>query len=275
MSEMQELHQRAVHSFFDSERRRIEDFLEKSWEPLFLKNFVATSGVLDDLQNVSAIDDDRRNEIQAAIAEFLGDPEEEAETATKAVIDALTKSRQDELEVVRLALKKYVDDDKLGQASRHVVALLGTEAPALIMLDFVAVAHEIMNQRRKELLEPLRQAEAAAMAELSSAYTQMTSAQALITGRLEAASRVAEKQDDLLNSLMGREGFAKDARERMSHVSETVGNALVKAQKFVPEADAEEGSEDDNVLDVLRTELNTLSTKPGDSKAKEGVPDGN
>jgi hypothetical protein len=48
--DMQNSHQVAVSSYFDNEKKKVEDFLTETWQPQFLKNFMATSKVMDILK---------------------------------------------------------------------------------------------------------------------------------------------------------------------------------------------------------------------------------
>src|SRR6185369_15165885 len=61
LTEMEKIHQLTVQRYFDMEKQKVEDFLTNTWEPLYLKNFLGTSQVLQLLQNTSRIDDRFKN----------------------------------------------------------------------------------------------------------------------------------------------------------------------------------------------------------------------
>lgn len=231
LSEMEKIHQLAIQKYFDMEKQKVEDFLTNTWEPQFLKNFLGTSQVLDMLQNVSKIDDRGRNSIKSGIARYLTDTSE-AERATKELVAKLTETRKGEDGLVRTVLTKFVENNKLDAAVIHVSSLLGTDEPARIILDFAEAAHEEMLAQRKEMLAPIEQARAEAVASLSEAYAELIRGQSTITGRLEAAARRSKQQDELLNKL-GIGQVPKELVDKMTDISNKVNKGLGAASTAV------------------------------------------
>jgi hypothetical protein len=235
ISEMENVHQIAIQRYFDIEKQKVEDFMKQTWEPLFLKNFLGTSQVLDMLQKVSTINEQTRTAIQQGLVRFLDDSSE-APKVTTHLINALDASRATEPAVVRTALKKFVPDDKLDAAVTHVTSLLGTDEPARIIMDFAQAAHDEMDAQRKSLVEPIEQRKLETIAALSEAYAELIRGQATITGRLEAAARVSRQQDELLDKL-GLNDVFKKVTENLAAVTQQVNDALVKANDAIKNID--------------------------------------
>lgn len=231
LSEMEKIHQLAIQKYFDMEKQKVEDFLKTTWEPQFLKNFLGTSQVLDMLQNVSKIDDRGRRSIKSGISMYLTDTSE-AERATKELVTKLTETRKGEDGLVRTVLTKFVENNKLDAAVIHVSSLLGTDEPARIILDFAEAAHEEMLAQRKEMLAPIEQARAEAVASLSEAYAELIRGQSTITGRLEAAARRSKQQDELLDKL-GVGQVPKELVDKMTDISAKVNKGLGAASTAV------------------------------------------
>lgn len=252
ITEMEALHQLALQRYFDMEKAKVEDFLTQTWEPLFLKNFLGTSQVLQMLQNVSRIDETNRNQLQAAFADYLTDPSE-AKKATDDLVGKLNESRKAEDGVIRTIVTDYVEDDKIDAAVIHITSLLGTDDPARIIFDFTQAAHVEMNAKREALLAPIEHAKAEAAAELSGAYAQLIRGQSTITGRLEAAAKVSNEQDKLLGAL----GFNRATKTLQTKLSNFTTN-VDKALGFVSGLTAEDSKGN---IDLSTNMLNTLQKK--------------
>jgi hypothetical protein len=100
------------------------------------------------------------------------------------------------------------------------------DEPARMMMDFAQAAHEEMNRKRREMLQPLEQMRATALAEINASYAEVLAAQSAITARLQAASRVTQEQDRLVDSLARKEGTAQKIRAGMDCVNGKVTSAL-------------------------------------------------
>ena len=224
ITEMERLHLLTIQRYFDAERQKVDAFLTDTWQPLFLKNFLATSGVLEELYRTSQFSDARRRELEEAMKEYLVDPAE-AVAAVGDLVDRLGESRRGEPELVRQVLNNYVEDDQLDAAAANIAALLGTEEPANIMMEFAAAAHEQIAAQRADLMKPIDQMEQEALAALSGSYAQMAAAQAHVTGRLEAAAKLTTEQQLLLKGL-GIEATSGKITNGLSHLSTEINKGL-------------------------------------------------
>lgn len=236
IADMQSVHLASIEAYFDVERRRIDDFLTNTWEPLFLRNFLGTSGILRDLQTASILTANQLQQIENAIADYLDD-ESEAPQAVARLSMALSDSRRNERELVTHVLGDFVEDDRLGAATEHVSRLLVSEEPARMILDFAEDAHNEMQLQRQELMEPLEREYRRVRSEVQTAYGELAAAQGLITGRLAAASRIRREQDALFARVLG-ERSAQGIRESLSDVSADVGTFLECAESVVNESDS-------------------------------------
>lgn len=228
IAEMQGLHQLALQKYFDSERRRIEDFLEREWIPLYLRNFLGLSGLMQDLQEASSVSEDDRWAVEEALKDYLID-DVEAPAAASELIASVTSTRQQESEAVRGVLNRYVEDARVDEAAVHVSSLLNVVDPGFLILEWAQAAREAIERQRREMLLPLDEAERQASAELAQAYADLLKANGVVTARLEAASKVNASQDQLLQTV-GTRPYADSLRLRLAHVSSTVGEALGAAR---------------------------------------------
>lgn len=228
ISEMQKLHVLTLQRYFDAERQKVDAFLKEKWEPLYLKNFLGQSGVLEQLNAVSFFDDKKKEELQLALSAYLTDSAE-ANAATQKLIKGLDQSRQNEPDVVRQILRDYVEDNQLNVAVSHINSLLGTDERARIILEFAEVAHEQMMLQRNDMVAPIDQMQRVAMAELSAAYSDLAAAQALITARLDAAAKIKSEQDYLLSAL-GVKETTDIVAGQLSKLSSAVDTEILHAQ---------------------------------------------
>jgi hypothetical protein len=229
INEMEQMHQLAVQHIWDSEEKKIEDFMTKEWEPLFLKNFLFESGVMDELNSASRIEGKTRELILEALKYYITDTTEVPDVA-KELFRSLDKSRSLEAIQIRAVLDKYVEDNELEKAVLHVNTLLGTDDAAKIILDFAEAAHERMQAQRDTLLAPIRQARADETAAISAAYAELIRGQSIITGRLEAARKKSEVQASLLNSVRSTTLY-QNFTERALKLSTAVDSQITAARK--------------------------------------------
>jgi hypothetical protein len=260
ISEMEKLHQMAVQRYFDMEKQKVGDFMKSTWEPLFLKNFLGTSQVLDALQKVSTFSADTRMVLQESIAKYLDDTTE-APKATADLIKALDAARSAEPGVVRTTLQRFVNDNKLDAAVIQVSSVLGTDEPARIIMDFAQAAHDEMDARRKSLMEPIEQARLETSAALSEAYAELIRGQSTITGRLEAAARVSRQQDELLDKLRLND-ISKTVTDKLSSITTAVNKALNDANNALQGVDPNNKSK---VLSDLKKALEGIKEPSNNS----------
>lgn len=257
ISEMEGIHQKALQRYFDMEKQKVEDFLTRTWEPLFLKNFLGTSNVLQLLQNVSGFDEEGKKVLQEGIALYLTDPTEAPRAADK-LVSKISDSRKGESGAVREVLKDFVENKKLDAAVVHISSLLKTDEPARIIFEFAEAAHNEMQAQRKELLAPIDEARMEASASLSEAYAELIRGQSTITGRLEAAAKRTKQQDELLEKF-GVKEIANKATESMANLSTKVNNALTKAQTFIT---AGKEVVPESILNSIKEALNLKTDVP-------------
>lgn len=256
ISEMQGLHQLTLSRFFDAERGRVEEFLEREWIPLFLRNFLGTSGLISDVLGAGRVSEADRESIRLAVAEYLTDPSE-APRLTAAVVQAVASSRGREDTLVRTTLARFIDEGRLDRATAHVTSLLRSADPAILVLEWAGDAQQQITRMRRQLLDPLDAAERQATADLAQAYNDMAAANGAITGRLDAAARITARQDAMLAAL-GAGDIAGRTRSRLAAVSEAVGGALAEGTRKVGD-----GGSPGEVLRVLTDVLNAKLAAAG------------
>jgi hypothetical protein len=235
--EMEKLHRLAVQRYFDGERKRIEDYLTYVWEPQYLKNLLGMSDVLQQLQAASVIDLRTKNILQKGIAAYLLDTSE-AERAATELVKKLTDARKGERAVVKGVLTNFIENKKLDSAATHITALLGSDEPAQIILEFAAAAHKEMQAQRSELLDPLEALRVEAMETLGQAYSELIRGHSTITGRLEAASKRTKQQDELLGKL-GIGKISQDLATKLADVSSKVNEGLRQADKIIEDSNGD------------------------------------
>lgn len=273
MNEMQSLHMKAIHNYFDLEEQKINDFVDQTWKPLFLKNFIAESKVLDLLQNVSRIDEQTQTNIQKIIGENLADPSE-SQQATAKVLEALNKSRDQEEGAMRTILKDYIEDNKVEQAANHIYSILGTDEPAQIIFEFTEQANLTIEEQRAELLAPIREARNATVAQLGADYAELIRGQSTVTGRLQAASK-ADQQNAAFMNAIGLGQMGNSLNQRMANVSNTVNSTLLKANNLLNAVDnnTDFGGNVGGIMSELQTGLNSmLGTTPINSNSSQATP---
>ncbi len=259
IAEMQRLHLEAVHSYFAVERQKIEDFLTDEWEPLFLRNFLATSDILNKLKNVSQFSQSERSELVQAMRLYVDSTQ--ALAAVDALIPKLDAERSGEPAVIRSTLSQFgLADPQLEAATVHVTSLLGTDTAGHLMILWAEAAHGEMRKRRQSLLDPLARQEQQVAAELGAAYGQILAGQSAITGRLEAASRVSQEREQLFQSL-GVGNLAQDVQNRLADLSGKLDQGLSVARTALNNA---EGT---NALDAILQALTPSTSSSVSSPA--------
>ena len=228
IAEMRGLHELTLDRFFDAERRRIEDFINREWTPLFLRNFLGTSNLLGDINESGFVSARDQDAIRTAATRYLRDTTEAAPLARDIAV-AVGRSRGAEEPLVRQVVRRYVDDAQVDKAVVHLIALLRAEDPATLILEWAGDAQEQINIKREEMLAPIDEAEREAKSELAKAYAEMSQANGTITGRLEAAAKASTQQDALLNAF-GVDSVGERLRHRLGAISTAVGSALSTAK---------------------------------------------
>jgi hypothetical protein len=226
---MEQMHQLATQRYFDAEEQRVEDFMTVDWEPLFLKNFLATSKVLNELNSALRIDLATQKAIEQSLKLYLADTTE-APIISKKLFNILDYSRSNEATQIKRVLSDYIEEEKLQDAANHVYSLLGTDEAAKIMIEFSQAAHEVMLAQRISLMEPIQRAREEATGAISAEYANIIRGQSIITGRLEAVRRNRELQLALLNSVVSSD-IVKSFTDRATTLSKVVKTAINAARE--------------------------------------------
>ncbi|UCE23158.1 MAG: hypothetical protein JSU74_07575 [Candidatus Zixiibacteriota bacterium] len=270
VAEMEGLHLHAIKSFFDSERKRVEDFLEKRWIPLYLRNFLGTSRLMEEIERSKSIGDEDKEALKIALEDYLDDPDE-AEKAADEIVAAISGVRNQESEKIRGVLKKYVEDELVDAALYHIVSLVGAPDPGLIILEWAQDAQEQINLQRRDMLQPLDEAERTITSELIAAYADIQKANGVVTARLEAAAKLKESQDRMLETFGVRDEVGK-LRSKLADISHAVGQGIAKASGVIDDMD-EATTEDKGLLNdaisVLKEELGGLGANRTDEGSEE------
>lgn len=257
MAEMQGLHLHAIESFFASERKRIEDFLEKRWIPLYLQNYLATSRLMDEISRSTFVGATDKVTLTHALKDYLDDSTE-AEAAANEIIEAISAVRRQESPKVRETLDKYIDAEYLELAISHINLLLGATDPGLMILEWAQDAQEQINLQRKEMLQPLEHAQRTITSEVTVAYADILKANGVITARLEAAAKLKESQDSMLKAL-GVKDRATSLRSKLESISRKVGSAITAADEVLGDAGKYKSVSGEKVYEALTTLKNSLS----------------
>jgi hypothetical protein len=231
IAEMQGLHELTLTRFFDAERKRIQDFLDREWTPLFLQNFLGMSGLLQAISESGYVSGQDSTEIQAAVALYLDDPEAEAAKMTGKIVAAVRGARTGEEKLVRPIVADFVEGPRADTAVTHIVSLLKSEDPGTLILEWAGDAQEQINAQRTSMMAPIDEAERLARSELAEAYGEMAQANGAITGRLEAAARASAQQTALLSAFGVDSTVSKRLQQRLGGVSAAVGDALTTAEE--------------------------------------------
>jgi hypothetical protein len=249
---MQGLHELTLDRFFDAEQRRIQDFLDLEWTPLFLRNFLGASTLLVDISQAGFVSGSDSSAIQTAAKLYLRDSSEAA-TLTHRIVVAVRGVRGEEEKLVRPIVSRFVDDVQVNQAVRHITSLLKSEDPAVLVLEWAGDAQEQINLMREEMMGPVNEAERSAKSELAKAYGEMAQANGTITGRLEAAARASAQQSALLSAFHA-DSVGERLRQRLGGISSAVGEALAIAKRSMSDGADADGLEK-SLLDALRSKL--------------------
>jgi hypothetical protein len=258
IAEMQGLHELTLDRFFDAERRRIQDFLDREWNPLFLKNFLGTSNLLAVISQSGFVSESDSSNIEVLAKSFLSDPAE-AGRMTREIVAKVRGTRGEEEKQVRQVVGRFVDNNKVDAAVTQIVSLLKSEDPGKVVLEWAQDAQTEINRKREEMLAPLDEAELTAKSELAKAYGEMAQANGAITGRLEAAARASAQQSALL-SAFGVDSVGERLRLRLGGISSAVGDALAIADTALSSSD-DPKAVGKSLLEALRDKLGLTAGK--------------
>jgi len=254
--DIEKTHTYAVNTYFDSERKRIEEFMQEKWTPLFLRNFIGTSRILDDLKKTESIGANTRDNLAVAAREYLTDSSEGEAMANK-IVDTLNEKRKDEDAAIRTIVKDYIPREKQDAAVIHMTALLNLETPAVLIMEFTQAANEQIQTQHQALLKPIEDARAKTLEEVRKAYTDIYAGQGVITGRLEAAVRKGEQQARLVDAV-GGEGTAAKINAKLTRLARDLNGVFEKIDDLYkqrePITDAL-GNKANNLMKILKEGL--------------------
>jgi hypothetical protein len=112
----------------------------------------------------------------------------------------------------------------------NVMEILKTDPkPENVIMDFADAAHVEMQKQRNLMLAPIEEAKLQSTTALNDAYAELIRGQSTITGRLEAATKRSQQQDELVGKLKLGDISTK-ATESLVNISTKVQNALDKAK---------------------------------------------
>lgn len=241
--DLEKTHIYAVNAYFDSERKRVEEFMEEKWIPLFLRNMLGESRILEDLKKTDTIGKKTTDNLAIAAQEYLTDPTEGQKLADE-IVNKLNEKRKNEDTDIRAIVKKYVPVEKIDVATVHFEALLHTETPAVLIMEFAAAANEQIDEQKQSLFKPIEDARLKTVEGLRKAYADIYAGQGVITGRLEAAVRRGEQQARLVDAV-GGEGTAAKINEKVATFSEKVNDVFEKIGELSKKIEISEDSSED------------------------------
>lgn len=139
-------------------------------------------------------------------------------------------------EVYRPAfIAKFAEEAKLADAVRDTVANNPEELLAGLT-QFVQVGTERVEKKRRELLGPIEQQEAAVIRKINEAHRQIQAAQAIVTGHLASVRKVREVQNEILAGV-GLKGLREEIATTTARVSGTVDGLVVKGKAISGKVD--------------------------------------
>ena len=254
IKDLHQVHTEAINQYFDFQEARVKEFIKREWTPLFLRNFLGTSGVINDINNASLISRQTQNELKHAV-EFYLDDNSESESLVQELSEKLTQTRGGETSTVNQIMGKYIEKDKLPSAISHVMSLLGTDEPALIIMDFAQDAHDQILKQQSLMLKPLQDKRKLLLISINDRYEEVITAQGMITGRLEAASKQSQANSNLAQSIFG-EGTEGKIREELLGFGDNVSTALTALSSAV-DADSppDDASLSDQLINIMKSSM--------------------
>ena len=92
VKDLHQIHQAAINQYFDFQEVRVEEFIEREWAPLFLRNFLGNSGIIIDINSASRVSKQAQLEISEAVKSYLDD-DSESDQLSGEIAAKLTTSR--------------------------------------------------------------------------------------------------------------------------------------------------------------------------------------
>lgn len=123
----------------------------------------------------------------------------------------------------------FAKDFKLDQKVSTIVA----QAPQNllpVMTRFVDTAISVIEDKRAEVLGPLRQQRRSVITQIDDAHRQIQAAQALVTGHLASVRRVHDMQNEMLKTA-GLDGMRERIDEKTAAISDRVEGLIKEGEK--------------------------------------------
>ena len=235
LSTLRDVHIETTNQYFDEQVKRASEFVEKKWTPLFLRNMLGLSSVLDDLENASSISGSVRSEINEAIKIYLSDPSESDDFVDQ-LSNKLNPMRKNERKDIDSVVDMFIPNDKKEAAASHVMALLGSDEAGQIMIEFASDANNQINLFRQSLIEPIEEQRTIELGLINQSYGDIIQAQAIITARLEAEMKKDNATNALFDGLFGKDR-AEELREKTRELTHNSYDLL----KDLPQYDQDKG----------------------------------
>lgn len=126
------------------------------------------------------------------------------------------------------------------------VAGIVAEAPQNLlplMTRFVEKAVGVIEEKRAELLEPLKKQRASVVTQIDDAHRQIQAAHAIVTGHLASVRSVHEAQNEVFKAV-GLDGLREKIAQKTVEVSDRIAGLIEKGE--------EAGGKMDDIEDVLK-----------------------
>ena len=279
VKDLHQVHLESINQYFDFQEARIEGFIEREWTPLFLKNFVGISGIVNDINSVSRVSKKTQGEIIEALNFYTVPitPEQGEDETEEAYKQRLEKHEQTKTEIearsekitieiaselttswdrgktkIEGALEKHITEEEKANVVTHLMALLGTDEPAILIMEFSKEAHIQIDIQRNEMLEPIRKKRKEVLTAINDRYDEILAAQGIVTGRLEAQYKEDQASATLVNSVFG-EGTDEKIREDVLGFGEKISDVLTKLSSKVSKVGEDVSTED--LVGIIKEEM--------------------
>ena len=196
LADMEAAHEKAISSYFQLTRERVESFLADRWIPDYLGALVKEADFVNVLVTAKGIKDDQESSLKAEL-DKAGVPKASQPGILAAVSSAFANPERGRL------------------------ALLFSEQ----------AVHDI-EAKRRSLIDPINIQEKQALAELRGAYAQLIEAQSTVTGHLNSVQKVTEAQDEAIARL-GLLRQRDEAIDKAININEEVGGILNKGKNAI------------------------------------------
>jgi hypothetical protein len=123
----------------------------------------------------------------------------------------------------------FAKDFKLDKKVTQIVA----QAPQNllpVMTRFVDTAVGVIEEKRAEVLGPLKQQRRSVITQIDDAHRQIQAAQALVTGHLASVRRVHDMQNEMLKTA-GLDGMREDIGKKTADMSDRVEGLIKEGEK--------------------------------------------